>query len=57
MSLADTLDTGDLPLLAVIPDDRGMSLNDMKGESVFALDENSAILKGVEKALLEIGIK
>ena len=57
MSRVDELDTGDLKLLAVIPDDREMSLNDMNGESVYALDENSAILKGAEKALLEIGIK
>lgn len=56
MALADALDTGDLPLLACIPDDREMALNDMKGESVFALKENSVILQGAKKALAEIEI-
>jgi CO dehydrogenase maturation factor len=57
MSLAGELDTGNLPLLACIPDDREMALNDMRGESVFVLDENSSILQGAEKALEQIGIK
>ncbi len=56
MSLADSLDTSGLELLACIPDDRNMALNDMKGESVFALDENSAVVQGTKQALSKIGI-
>ncbi|MBR2278254.1 MAG: AAA family ATPase [Eubacterium sp.] len=56
MSLADSLDTSGLELLACIPDDRDMALNDMKGESVFALDENSAVVQGTKQALSKIGI-
>lgn len=56
-SLADKLDTGGLPLLACIPDDRDMALNDIEGESVFALDRDSSILQGAEQALAAIGIK
>ena len=56
MSLADSLDTGGLELLACIPDDRDMALNDMKGDSVFALDEASAVVQGTKQALTEIGI-
>ncbi len=57
MSLADSLDTGDLKLLACIPDDRDMAINDINGESVFSLDENSKIIQGANKALEEIGVK
>ncbi len=57
ISLEGELDTGGLELLACIPDDRGMAFNDMRGESVFALDENSAVIQGAKKALEEIGIK
>ncbi len=57
MSLADSLDTGGLKLLACIPDDREMAINDINGESVFALDMNSKIIQGAGKALEEIGIK
>ncbi|MBQ8980328.1 MAG: AAA family ATPase [Eubacterium sp.] len=56
MSLADSLDTSGLELLACIPDDRDMALNDMKGDSVFALDENSAVVQGTKQALSKIGI-
>ena len=57
MSLADSLDTGDLKLLACIPDDRDMAINDINGESVFSLDKNSKIIQGANKALEEIGVK
>ena len=57
MALADSLDTGDLKLLACIPDDRDMAINDINGESVFSLDKNSKIIQGANKALEEIGVK
>lgn len=54
--------TGDIPgvekekLLAVIPDDPAQTRNDMAGESVFALDENSPLMKGAFKALSSLGV-
>ena len=57
MSLVGSLDTGGIDLLAVIPDDREMALNDINGESVFDIDGNSAILNGTRKALEGIGVE
>ena len=56
MSLLDRLDYGDLKLLACIPDDRDMVLNDLNGESVFCLPESSGIYQGCKQALVELGI-
>lgn len=56
MSLLDRLDYGDLKLLACIPDDRDMVLNDLNGESVFCLPESSGIYQGCKTALVELGI-
>ena len=56
MSLKDSLDTGTLDLLAVIPDDREMALSDMSGRSVFELPRDAAVLKGAEEALTKLGI-
>ena len=56
MSLLDRLDYGDLKLLACIPDDRDMVLNDLNGESVFCLSESSGIYQGCKQALVELGI-
>lgn len=51
MSLEGTLDTGGLELLSCIPDDREMALNDIRGDSVFALAQNSAVVEGTKQAL------
>lgn len=56
MSLVGRLDTGDLPVLAAIPDDRTMSVSDMMGNSVFTIDENAPVVLGVKAALSELGI-
>lgn len=56
MSLKDSLDTGTLDLLAVIPDDREMALSDMSGRSVFELPRDAAVHKGAEEALTKLGI-
>lgn len=56
LSLSDSLDVRPLPLLACIPDDRAMALNDIKGDSVYGLPADAAVLLGTKKALEEIGI-
>ena len=56
MRLQEHLETGEIPLLACIGDDRAMSMSDMLGNSVFSLAENSEILLGVENALTGLDI-
>lgn len=56
MSRADSLDTGDLELLACIPDDKEMTLNDMDGLTVFELDASSPVMQGIKKALNKLNI-
>ena len=56
MSLKDSLDTGSLDLLAVIPDDREMALSDMSGQSVFELPPEAAVHQGAVEALTKLGI-
>lgn len=56
VSLQEHLQTGDIPLISCISDDREMTLCDIKGESVFSLSEDVAVYKGVEKALKELKI-
>lgn len=56
MSLVGEIDAGDLPVLAMIPDDRQMSANDMRGSTVFELPEDSSIYQGAVTALETIGI-
>lgn len=55
-ALEDQLDTGQIPLLACIGDDRAMSMSDVLGNSVFSLAEDSEILRGVEKGLAGLDI-
>ena len=43
-------------LLCVIPDDPAQTKNDMLGESVFALSEESPLLKGAKTALEKLGV-
>ena len=50
------IDSGEIELLSRIPDDREMSVNDIKGESVFAIDKNALIVQGIKTALERIGI-
>ncbi len=56
MSYINNLDTHGLELLACIPDDKAMSLSDMRGDSIFELDGNSVILNKVKEALKKLGI-
>lgn len=55
-SLLSYIDTGEIPVLAVISEDRELSALDVKGESVLGLSEDSNLVIGVKKALETIGI-
>lgn len=50
------LDTGDIPVLAAIGEDPLLAMADVRGESIFTLPEDSALLSGVRKALEAIGV-
>ena len=50
------IDTGDLPVLAYIHSDAYLAEFDLKGENVFYLPEDAAIVQGVRQALREIGV-
>lgn len=50
------IDTGDLPVLAYIPSDASLAEFDLKGENVFYLPEDAAIVQGARQALREIGV-
>ncbi len=56
LSLAESIDTGELKIISVIPDDREMTLNDIKGESIYNLPGESAIIRGAKEALINSGI-
>lgn len=56
LSRMDSLDTGELTMLACIPDDRTMTLWDMLGKTVWELPADSVIYQGAEKALREFEI-
>lgn len=50
------LDTGDIPLLACILSDAALAEFDLKGENVFYLPSDAAIVEGTKEALQKIGI-
>ncbi|MBR4241994.1 MAG: AAA family ATPase [Eubacterium sp.] len=56
MRLKDNLDTGGLELLSCIGDDREMALNDMRGESVYKLSENSPVIIKTKEALKKLKV-
>ena len=51
IDVRDFMDTGDIPVLSYIPSDSSLAEFDLKGENVFYLPEDSAIVKGVREAL------
>lgn len=52
----DYLDIGDIPLLACIPSDAALAEFDLKGENVFYLPGDSAIVRGTREAMGKIGL-
>lgn len=56
MDIVEHLNLGDLNLLGVIPDDRNMTLSDVRGDSIFMLDEKSQFVQETKKALKKLEI-
>ena len=50
------MDVGDIPVLSYILSDASLAEFDLKGESVFYLDDDAAIVRGAKEALIGIGI-
>ena len=55
-SLKDYINTNGIPILSFIEDDKNLSVFDIKGENIFNLPPESNVVKGVKKALCEIGV-
>ena len=55
-SAMDYVDTGDIPILAVIGEDPAQTEFDILGKSVFDLPADAEILRGTEQALQKLGI-
>lgn len=55
-SIKAAMDTGDIPVLSYIPSDASLAEFDLKGENVFYLPQESAIVQGVKIALEQVGI-
>lgn len=51
MDVKEFMDTGEIPILAYIPSDASLAEFDLKGENVFYLPKDAAIVKGSEEAL------
>ena len=56
LSLQDRMNTGELPLLTCIPDDRAMSMSDLLGTSVCCLPDEAVILAHTKEALTKLEI-
>ncbi len=56
LDVKNFMDTGAIPVLSYIPSDSSLAEFDLKGENVFYLPEDSAIVKGVKEALNKIGV-
>ena len=52
----DKVGVGDIPVLSYILSDVSLAEFDLKGESVFYLDDDAAIVRGAKEALIGIGI-
>lgn len=55
-ALEKGIDIGDIPVLASIPADEGLAGLDMEGRSVLTLPEDSPVVRGVQEALIGLGI-
>lgn len=52
-TIIQIMDTGDIPVLSYIPSDMDLAEFDLKGENVFYLPKDSAIVLGVKDALMK----
>ena len=56
VSVADRLDTAGLEILSLIPDDPGLAMNDIAGDSIYSLPESSAVIQGAKHALKKLNL-
>ena len=56
LNVKEYMDLGDIPVLSYILSDASLVEFDLKGESVFYLDDDAAIVRGAREALIGIGI-
>ncbi len=56
LDVKDYMDTGDIPVLAYIPSDPSLAEFDLKGENVFFLPADAAVVKGTKEALTKVGV-
>lgn len=56
LDVKEYMDTGDIPVLSYILSDSALAEFDLKGKSVFYLDDDATIVKGAREALENIGI-
>ncbi|MGH4123897.1 MAG: AAA family ATPase [Clostridium sp.] len=56
LSLKQYIDTGDIPVLSYIQDDKNLASFDVQGKSVFNLPNNSKIVLGAKEALEKLNI-
>ncbi len=56
LRVKEQMDLGDLPVLSYILSDGALAEADLKGDSLFGLDQDSAIVRGAREALQKIGI-
>lgn len=55
-TIKKAMDTGDIPVLTYIPADASLAEFDLKGENVFYLPADSAIVVGVKQALAKMDV-
>ncbi len=56
LNVREYLDVGGIPVLSYILSDAALAQFDLMGKSVFYLDDDSTIVRGARKALVNIGI-
>ena len=56
MTLCDYINTGDIPILSYICDDKNLASFDIQGKSIFNLPEDSNVIIGATEALKKINI-
>jgi CO dehydrogenase maturation factor len=54
--IKEMLDTGDIPVLSYIPSDASLAEFDLKGENVFYLPADAAIVQGTREALAKMDL-
>ncbi len=56
MSLSDYIDTGNIPILSYISEDKNLAAFDIQGKSVFNLPEDSSVIIGAKEIIKNINL-